>query len=508
MSPMRLSPSLLLCCLACTACAATTSDSTATSWILRPEEAWSFNWEERRLANSDGVSMPGFGRTALPVTPGVWGEVGVGVDASSQGRADRVPGTAPLPKGLSSLAWAELWMAKGPVFLHLRPEVVVGGGSIANPVARQAWTGTAAELDLDAAEVAPRATLGLTGCGQMLALSNEPFRWGEGIFGGVMLGQSWRGFPHVVLTNCGPQSPAPEGSWLEPLAVGYEAVVGQLTDSTTTAGDGVQFAGLRMALRWEAVTLSWSKSMLFGGSEQPDMGWGEVASNLLSPRSGNDGSTAPGEPNPNRWASVGVRIDWPPRVAWSIEYGIDDQNTRVEDQRINTTLTQEARWTSATWTATVDWLDLTGDDDWRVAAEWYRSESYTYDHGVYAWDDAGFPLAHADGGNADSVRLLCQHVDGDQGRWTGIAGWRRQGWRNAETDNPNTDRKDTGVPGSSSYATMVWDRWSLDGRYEVPLDDHWRWWSEAGAAWDMHRDFVHAENGLSGWVGLGAARSW
>lgn len=485
-------------------CAATQA---ADSWILRPEEPWSFSWEERRLANIDGVSMPGFGRTALPVQSGIWGEAGAGMRAAGLGRGAVVPGAAPLPQGVSGSAFAELWAARGPFFVHLRPEAVIGGGEIPNPIAREAWTGSATDLPLDTVEVAPNGSVGITGFGHVLAVSNEPFRWGEGIFGGVVMGQQWRGFPHVVLATRGPQSPADEGTPLAPLAIGYELVAGQLTDAKPAAGDHVQFIGFRAALRWEAVTLSWTKAMLFNGSEQPKMPWNEVAGTLSLWRNGNDGAAAPGEPDPNRFAAAGVRLDWPPHVAWSIEYGIDDQNTRVEGQSFNTTLTQEARWTSATWTATVDWLDVTGDGDWRVAAEWFRSESYVYDHSVYPWDDQDQPLAHTDGGNANSVRLLIQHVDADDGRWTVIPGWRRQGWRNAYAENPNTARKDPGVPGSSSYAEVAWDRWFLDLRHEAPISQHWRWWTEAGGAWDLNRDFT-GNDGVSGSLGLGVTRSW
>lgn len=481
----------------------------ADSWILRPEEPWSYTWEERRLANLDGVSMPGFSRTALPVEPGVWGEAGVGLAVSAEGNGSQVPGGPPVRRGLQAHGWAELWGAWGPLFIHLRPEAVAGLGSdaISNPVAREAWTGRAEELTLDAVETAPRATIGITALEHILALSNEPFRWGEGIFGGVMLGEAWRGFPHVVLASRGPLQPAPEGSWLEPLALGYEFVAGQLQDATPEAGDGVRFAGFRMAVRWDALTLAWSKSILFGGANQPAYPWDDVVRTLARWRSGNDGGADPGDPNPNRFASLGVRLDWPRNVAWSVEYGIDDQNGRVEGQVINTPLTQEARPTTASWTATADWLDLTGDGDWRLALEWFRSESYVYGHGLYPWTDGGFNLAHADGGNANSLRLLTQHVDADEGRWTVIAAWRRQGWRNAESDNPNTARKDDGTVGDS-YAPRAWDRWSLDGRAEFPLDAHWRWWLEAGLAWDVNRDFRDGDSGLDGLLGAGAACSF
>lgn len=500
---MRRSATLTLLALGC-------SLPAADSWILRPEDPWSYGWEERHLANLDGVSMPGFSRTALPVSAGVWGEVGIGITASVEGNPSQVPGGPPVRRGVSARGWAEIWGAWGPLFIHLRPEAVVGSGtgSISNPLSREAWTGQAEELALDAIETAPRATLGITGFEHILALSNEPFRWGEGLFGGVMMGQTWRGFPHVVLASRGPLQPAPEGSWLEPLALGYEFVAGQLVDAKSAAGDGVQFAGFRMALRWDALTVAWSKSLLFGGDQQPDYPWIDAAKTLIKWRSGNDGSPAPGEPDPNRFASLGVRLDWPERVAWSVEYGIDDQNGEVQGQDINMPLTQEARYTTATWTATVDWLDLTGDGDWRLALEWFRSESYVYGHRIYPWDDQGFGLAHADGGNANSLRLLTQHIDGDEGRWTVVTAWRRQGWRNAEAGNPNTARKDSGVPGTSTYAERAWDRWSLDGRLEQPLTGQWRYWIESGLAWDVNRDFQEDRNGLDAIVGVGVICGW
>lgn len=500
---MPLTRTIVLCAIAGAAVAAD-----GESWILRSEEPWSFTWEERRLANDDGVSMPGFGRTALPVQAGVWGEVGAGARGALHGRADSVPGTAPLPTGGSGQVWGDAWLAGGPFFLHLHPEAVISHGEIADPVARDVWTGGDPTTTLDTVEVAPRASLGVTGLGHVLALSNEPFRWGDGIFGGVMLGQAWRGFPHLVLASRGPQSLAPAGSWLEPLAIGYEFIAGQLAEASPTAGDGVRFAGMRVAVRYDAVTLSYAKSMLYGGSSQPAMPWRDVWVNVIRPRNGNDGAVPVGSPDPNRFSSLGVRLDWPRHVAWSLDYGIDDQNPRRDGQRINTTLTQEARYTTAAWTATADWLDITGDGDWRLALEWFRSESYVYGHGTYPWSDGGFPLAHADGGNADSLRLLTQHVDGDDGRWTVIATWRRQGWRNAESGNPNDARNDPGVPGSGTFAKLAWDHYALDGRYEVPLGQHWRWWCEGGAAWDVNRGFDRTQDRADGWVGLGAARSW
>ena len=489
-------PLLLAICSSGTAAA-------ADSWILRPEEPWSFTWEERRLANLDGVSMPGFSRSALPVQAGLWGEAGAGVRGSGQGRSAVVPGAAPLPSGVSGTAFAELWAAGGPFFLHLRPEAVIGGGDLPDPIARNVWTGGPATVELDTVEVAPNGSVGITGLGHVLALSNEPFRWGEGIFGGVSMGQAWTGFPHIVLASRGPQTPAAEGTPLAPLALGYEFVYGQLSDAKPAAGDQVEFAGFRGSLRWEAVTVSWSKSMLFNGSAQPAMPWKDVLTGLSVWNNGNDGAGGPGEPNPNRFASAGLRVDWPRGVAWSLEYGIDDQNGDVTGQSVNSSM----RWTSATWTATVDWLDVTGDGDWRLATEWFRSESYVYDHSVYPWDDQGRPLAHVDGGNANSVRMLVQHVDSDEGRWTVIPGWRRQGWRNAYEGNNNSARKDPGVPGSSSYAVRAWDSWFLDLRHEAPIGEYWRWWAEAGAAWDLNRDFT-TEDGVSGSVGLGATRRW
>jgi hypothetical protein len=506
--PLSIRPQTLLRLLTAASCLSSAAHA-GEAWILRPEDPWSYGWEERLLASRDGSSLPGFSRTALPVAPGLWGEVGLGVRGASEGRGAVVPGAAPLPRGASAVAYADAWLAAGPLFLHLRPEAVLSpddGGEVAQPITREAWTGRATETTVDAVETAPRATLGVTGLGHVLALSNEPFRWGEGIFGGVAMGQAWSGFPHVVLATRGPQGPDPEGP-LGRLAVGYEMVLGRVD---TAAGiEAATIAGFRSALRWEAVTLSWTRMLIDGGRGQPSLSNRTLARNLLFWRSGNDGPAAtPDAPDPNRFAALGLRVDWPTALAWSVEYGIDDQNGKVADQAIDTTLTQEARWTSATWTATVDWLDVTGDGDWRVAAEWFRAESYVYGHARYPWDVDGRPLAHADGGNAHSARLLVQHLDGDDARWTVVGGWRRQGMRNAESGNPNTARKETGVPGSSTFARVPWDRISADLRYERPLDGGWRWWLEAGGAWDENRDFGDGQRGASGSMGLGFSRAW
>ena len=234
------------------------------------------------------------------------------------------------------------------------------------------------------------------------------------------------------------------------------------------------------------------------------------AVNALRPRTGNENTVLVDEPNPDRMQSLGLRVDLPASLALSIEYGIDDQNPRVEGSSLpNTTLTQEARWTTAAWTATIDWLDIAGDGRWRTCLEWFRSESYFYSNGAYgAWAYQGELLGHADGGNANSVRLLFQHHGDDDDRLTLIAGWRRLGWRNAASGNPNIDRKDPGIPGSSSFAWRAWDRLSLDLRYEEPLDAHWSYSLELGAGWDRNRGFSDGENGLDGLVGAGLRVDW
>ncbi|MCX8012938.1 MAG: hypothetical protein N3A02_01440 [Rectinema sp.] len=481
----------------------------SVSWTLRPEAPWSLSWEERRLANEDGVSFPGFSRQALPVQPGWWGEGTTAVRGNTRAEARSLPWLAPVPRAGSASAELDLWAAGGPIFAHVQGQGLVAhdDAPTANPDPRGIWTSQQPHVKTELVDTRLQGSIGLTGLGHVLALSNEPFRWGEGIFGGVVLGGGWQGFPHVVLATRGPQTPAPAGSWLEPLAVGYEIVLGRF-DEALPAGDAVKFAGFRIGVRWQAVTLSWTKALLFDGDQQPHLPYDDVACTLLRWRSGNDGTPQSGKPNPNRFASLGFRLDWPETVAWSIEYGIDDQNSHVPGQWLNTTLTQEARWTSAIWTVTVDWLDVADDGDWRVALEWYRAESYAYSHSLYPWRCGESPLAHPDGGNSQSLRLLMQAHGDDDDRWTIVASWRRHGMRNAESGNPNTARRDVGIPGSGTYAWRPWDRLSLDGRYEQDVSNHWRWWLEAAAAWHSNQDFVDNKQRAEGLLGLGISYRW
>lgn len=479
------------------------------AWILRPEDAWSYAWEERLAANGDGESMPGFGTWTMPVEAGVWGAAWASTHGSTQGRPQQVPGAPPLSEGISGLAGGEVWAAWGPFFGHLRSDTLLtpGAQAIPNPDPRQQWTGLAPTMEYGPATTVLRGSAGMTGIGHTLALTNEPFRWGEGVFGGVMFGSGWRGFPRAVLATSHPLPLIP--GWDGSPRLGYEFLCGRMLQDAEPAGDNVALAAWRTALRWSWLTFSASKAMRYNGSGQPPLPLRQLI-NGLKPRTGNDGSAPPGEPNPDRMESLGLRIDLPGAVALSIEYGIDDQNPHVDHTSLpDTTLFQEARWTSAAWTATADWLDIAGDGRWRACVEWFRSESYFYDNAPYgAWAYQDELLGHADGGNANSVRLLFQHHGQDDDRLSVIAGWRRLGWRNAEAGNPNQARHDPGVPGSSSYAFVGWDRLSLDLRYEVPVDRHWSYSLEAGAGWDTNRNFHDGEDGPDGLIGAGLRVDW
>lgn len=496
-------------CVASLLVIATATLPAAEAWILRPEDAWSYAWEERLAANSDGDSMPGFGRWTMPVDAGVWGSAWASSRLSAEGHAQQVPGAAPVTRGASALAGGEIWAAWGPGFVHVRSDTLATPerSQVPNPDPRAQWTGSDPTAGYGPAETVLRGSAGLTGIGHTLALSNEPFRWGEGVFGGVLFGSGWRGFPHAVLATSHPL-PLVLG-WDGSPRIGYEVIYGRMLHEVETAGENTQLAGWRMALRWSWLTVSASKAIRFGGSLQPDSGWHDIL-NGLKPRTGNDGSAAPGEPDPDRMQSLGLRVDLPAALAMSIEYGVDDQNGRVENTSLpDTTLFQEARWTTAAWTATLDWLDIAGDGRWRTCLEWFRSESYFYNNSSYgAWAYQGELLGHGDGGNANSVRLLFQHHGSDDDRLTLIAGWRRLGWRNADSNNPNEARKDSSAPGSSTFAPRAWDRLSLDLRYEEPIDANWSYSLELGAGWDHNRGFSEGENGLDGLVGAGLRIDW
>lgn len=501
-----MTPSVRACPALCLIAAALPA---ADAYILRPEEAWSYSWEERLAANADGESLPGFGRWTMPVHAGVWGAAWGTAHGSSEGRAQQVPGAAPLPRGASALVGAEIWAAWGPVYAHVRSDSLVTPerSQLPNPDPRQQWTGSDPTQGYGPAETVLRGSAGITGLGHTLAVSNENFRWGEGVFGGVLFGSGWRGFPHAVLATSHPMPLVPD--WDGSPRLGYELVYGRMLAETGTAGSDVEIAACRVALRWSWLTMSASKALRFGGSDQPGMAWPEVVANF-APRRGNDASAGPGYPDPDRMQSLGLRADLPARVALSIEYGIDDQNGHVDNHGLpDTTLTQEARWTTAAWTMTADWLDIADDGRWRACVEWFRSESYFYGNGVYGpWAYQDELLGHGDGGNANSVRLLVQHHGQDDDRLTMVLGWRRLGWRNAQAGNPNTARGDSGTPGSDTFARIPWDRWSWDLRYEAPMDDRWSWSLELGAGYDRNRGFSATDDGLDGLAGLGLRRDW
>lgn len=470
------------------------------AWIRRSPEPWSFAWEERLAAAGDGISMPGFGTWSLPVTAGIWGGAGVALRGASAARPTQLPGLPPLWRGIQVAAEAELWAASGAFYLHLHPHALLAadGTRQRTPASdpRSAWSGAAPEDTWPASLALPRGSAGVTALGHVLAVSTEPLRWGDGIFGGVVLGERWRGFPHLVLATATPVPVLPDLLGDEPPHLGHELVYGVLDGERSGVGRDVMFIGLRAALRWRNATVSYAKAAQFDGTDEPHLPI-EHQAKLLWWRNGNEGSGVQ-KPDPNRMTSVGLRLDWGGRLSTSTEYGIDDPDP---DDAI------KMRWSSAAWTATIDWLDITGDGTWRAALEWFRSESYFYDHATYgAWDHRGVPLGHADGGNANSLRLLVQHLHDDGGQTALVAGWRRQGWRNAEDANPNSDR--LGSPGPANFAPRPYDRLSLDGRASWPLDGAWTLSVESGVAWEANRNFADDPGTWDANAGAGLRRDW
>lgn len=463
----------------------------ATAYTLHQDATATWSWDSRLAAGRDPLVFTGFSRRMQRVEAGWWGSARGMLTAASHGMPYRQPGEAPIPEGISLDAEVEVAGSYGPVFVRLDPEILVGLSAqgretLPNPWLNDVWNGSQPAYQLTPVEPALRASVGVVGLKHALVVSSEPFQWGEGIFGGIVVGRSWKGFPHVALM--------PEESWDLaapfdiPLTLRYEVVAGILAgERPKGTPDHPAWLGSRVALRWGWTTLSGTLGCQAGGAGQSFPSFGDII----------NGNTTDftGATNVNRVLSVGLSQWLGRRFVLAGEYGIDDWHPNFAPGawgdlgKLNGFNPQ-----TAAWTLTADWVDVTGSGDWRLALEWYRSEAYFYQHGTYgAYNNDNYPLAHADCGNGNSVRLLLQTITDEGTRLDIIAGWRRIGWRNIQDGNVQNR------VGRNQAAARPWDTIGGDFRSTTP----WGKWGDLliDLGLSLDKNYLNGYN-LSRWNGL------
>lgn len=488
---MRRLPTLWLCTLASAGIA-------AEGYILRQQPFWNLGWEERLAGLRDGSIQGGYSRQPLRMETGRWAQRSLRLRWASKGQHPLLPGDAPYFSGGQLLLDNEAAFVGNHLFLHGQPRITLGVDDSEDTVPaadpRAIWSGEQTYADHDQFDINLNITAGASGFGHILAFSTVPFRWGEGIFGGIVAGQSDQGFPHLVL--------APQRAWSlfelagDPLLWRYEFVTGLLDDQRNGPRDPY-WTGGRTSLRWRSLTLSYSVGEQAGGSgvQDPDF-------LVFDIHEGDRGNIA------NGIHSLGLNWQLADRAEIRVEYGLDDNHP--SDLKSDTPLLRQLSiWhpESAAWTATIDWLDITGDQDWRSALEWFRSESYFYDHSVYeAWSYEDTPIAHRDGGNAESLRWLLQHQYA-RGQYVNfLAYWRRLGWRNAAEGNPPPARQTP--PGGSAFAVRAWDQFGIYTWSEHEFRWGGFWTLEAGLVYEENRLFNDHQDEWNWQCGLGWNNSW
>ncbi len=460
------------------------SEDAAYLWRDRP---WNFDWDERLAAQDDGAMFPGFGRHMRRVTPGWWGALEADVLGSGSARAAYAPGLAPAYDGGRGRIEADKHVAVPHVFLNLRPEVLFALDGERQPVpngdARQIWTGSDPDHRYAPVSSFIGGTIGVWGAGHVLAASNEPIQWGEGVFGGAILGRAWRGFPHALIVPLEP--------WLlgdSDIAVDYQLIGGILDDARPTSDDP-WIAGYRVAARWRWLSLSFALATQGGGGTDGD------GAALLSPATDEE----PRDPDGNRMMGVGLRL-MPGPVALYGEYSLEDSGG---DERAS------LHPHGAAWLAGLDWVDVTGGQDWRLCFEWSRAESPVHDHPTWPWEYRNLSLGGPEGGNSGAARLLIQHHFAEAGAAALILGWERRGWRNAADDNAvSTQPSALQQPGGPLYATTDWQTWSATLHLEIDAARNCALLIDLAAFYDTGRGFVEDDDHGDGAAGIGWRTWW
>lgn len=473
-----------------------------TSDFLVQEDVVDYGWGSRRLSLEDLSASSGTSRSIQQVEEGWWGEAQLELGSGGLAAAYRRPGERPLESGSQVSAVGTLHAAWGPLFLSFRPEYLIslsdkGNQKVPDGDARQEWLSNDKEQGQHLARIQPvwRGTAGVAGLGHVLVFSNEDFQWGDGIFGGLLFARRWRGFPHVAVI--------PQRAWrLDevigiPSHVSYEAVYGGLTADRVKGDNPTRVLAFRGALRFWDTTFSGNVSVQHGGPGQHTPGITKMFQ-FETGRENRDEET-------NRIISFGIRQSIGGQFALSIEYGLDDWNATYKSSGNLPDLGQLGYLNpqSAAWIITADWLAVAGDEDWRVAAEWFRSEGYYYAHGRFvAWSDHEAVISHPDGGNANSVRFMLQHLLEDGGRLDVLGTWRRLGWRNGHSPGNTSWSGRNGQPGTTTVAEREWDMIQIALRRSSPIR-YGELVGDIGIELHDNYRFDAGRNRLGGWLTTG-----
>jgi hypothetical protein len=436
----------------------------AEGTIVHQDEAWLLAWDQRldRLAASAGTV--GTSRTLQPVEAGWWGSAGVRSAASNFGRGSRMAGEGPVFPGAALWTQVELagagtwWFARGRV-----EAAAVGTARTPARDPRSIWTDDGENHDVwDKPLTLATGEIGVVGLGHVLTAGNRSFQWGPGIFGSVVFARHWQGFPHLALLPQAPLTLIALGD--HPVEASYEFIYGVLDGARPRGPSSPEIAGARASLAWRFLELGAQIGLQHGGTGQRRQGLNSLLDSDTAAESDRAAT--------NRLISVDVVLHGGNRIILSGEYGIDDWGNNKEAQDIGDTgeelngfLTRNA----ASWVLTLDWLDITGDGDHRLAVEWFRSMGYFYDHNTYPWTYHGQPIGHDDGANMQRIHLLYAN-DGDDGSRTILVGsYREAGWFDAEYIGRKGISPVAYPPGGPRTARVSWTTTSLDITRVLPV---------------------------------------
>lgn len=443
--------SLALCALA--GCAFAADDNGV---FLRQQAVGDLGWDERLAGVHDASIMAGYSRHVLPAANGRWSWARMRARWAGAHHEGIAPADLPWYDGGQLVYDGQGGGVYGPFFITGMPQLAYALDDAHEDHPAPTATGMDGSDDLDELEWTIRATAGFHALGHVVALSNAPFQWGEGIMGSPLIGQAREGFPHVVL--------APERAWQigtldwEPVLWRYEIIAGQL--DSRPGWDRPTLIGGRGSLRWRQWTLSLSSLFITADPDDDAV-------------IGNDDQRIDAFGiNWQLFAEAGSPMELRYEMAW------DPDGEPISDDDDHA------------WTLTLDWLDLTGNQRWRTALEMQQNRGGVGDRRLAAggWIHEDQTLAHMDGPGSTSVRWLLQHRSRDEDRYLLMYTWRKR----------TSDASDT--PRDWHLHDLGWSvRLQQDiGALEL----------EGGLALERSRDFRDDDWQLEPRLGVGWSLGW